>query len=114
MNELLIAVGLFTLIVFMLVSAIMFAKAKLLPSGDIKLVINKEKELVTQPGGKLLGSLAEQGEFDGRALRRAIVYGSVVASFCVEDFGPGRLREVSRDDIEKRFRQFMALTDFHS
>jgi len=64
--------------------------------------------------GGLFGSLAEQGEFDGRALRRAIVYGSVVASFCVEDFGPGRLREVSRDDIEKRFRQFMALTDFHS
>jgi sugar/nucleoside kinase (ribokinase family) len=64
--------------------------------------------------GGLFGSLAEQGEFDGRALRRAIVYGSVVASFCVEDFGPGRLREVTRDDVENRFRQFMALTDFHS
>jgi Na+-transporting NADH:ubiquinone oxidoreductase subunit F len=63
MSELIIAVGLFTLIVFMLVSLIMIAKAKLLPSGDIKMVVNKEKEFVTQPGGKLLGSLADQGIF---------------------------------------------------
>ena len=63
MNELIIAVGLFTLIVLMLVSLIMFAKAKLLPSGDIKMVINKEKEFVAQPGGKLLGSLGDQGIF---------------------------------------------------
>jgi Na+-transporting NADH:ubiquinone oxidoreductase subunit F len=63
MSELLIAVGLFILIVLMMVSLIMFAKAKLLPSGDVKMMINKEKELVTQPGGKLLGSLADQGIF---------------------------------------------------
>jgi len=63
MSELIIAVGLFTLIVFILVSLIMFAKAKLLPSGDIKMVVNKEKEFVTQPGSKLLGSLADQGIF---------------------------------------------------
>lgn len=64
--------------------------------------------------GGMFGSLAEAGSFDGRALRRAIVYGSVVASFCVEDFGPRRLRAVTRDDVGRRFRQFMALTDFHS
>lgn len=64
--------------------------------------------------GGMFGSLAESGNFDGRALRRAIVYGSVVASFCVEDFGPRRLRAVTREDVEQRYRQFMALTDFHS
>ncbi len=64
--------------------------------------------------GGLFGSLAEQQDFDGKALRRAIVYGSVLASFCVEDFGPGRLRQVTRDQVDERFRQFMALTDFHS
>ena len=64
--------------------------------------------------GGMFGSLAESGSFDGRALRRAIVYGSVVASFCVEDFGPRRLRAVTREDVEQRYRQFMALTDFHS
>ena len=64
--------------------------------------------------GALFGSLAESGSYDGRALRRAIVYGSVVASFCVEDFGPRRLRTLTRDDVEQRYRQFMALTDFHT
>ncbi len=64
--------------------------------------------------GALFGSLAETGSYDGRALRRAIVYGSVVASFCVEDFGPRRLRTLTRDDVEQRYRQFMALTDFHT
>jgi Na+-transporting NADH:ubiquinone oxidoreductase subunit F len=63
MSELIIAVGLFTLIVLMMVSLIMFAKAKLLPRSDVKVVVNKEKELVTQPGGKLLSSLADQGIF---------------------------------------------------
>jgi len=63
--------------------------------------------------GGMFGSLAEAKSFDRKALRRAIVYGSVLASFCVEDFGPNRLRTLSRDDVERRFRHFMALTDFH-
>ena len=45
------------------------------------------------------------------ALRRAIVYGSVMASFVVEDFGMHRLRTLTRDDIERRYRQFVSLTD---
>jgi sugar/nucleoside kinase (ribokinase family) len=63
--------------------------------------------------GGLFGSLAEARSFDRKALRRAIVYGSVLASYCVEDFGPNRLRTLTREEIEARFRQFMALTDFH-
>jgi len=63
--------------------------------------------------GGLFGSLARAGSFDKRAMRRAIVYGSVMASFCVEDFGPNRLRTLTLEEIEGRFRQFMALTDFH-
>jgi sugar/nucleoside kinase (ribokinase family) len=64
--------------------------------------------------GGLFGSLAEAGEVTKRSLRRAIVHGSVVASFAVEDFGLGRLKTLSREEIDGRFRQFMALTDFHS
>jgi sugar/nucleoside kinase (ribokinase family) len=64
--------------------------------------------------GGLFGSLAEAGEFTGKALRRAIVHGSVVASFAVEDFGLDRLKPLSRGDIDDRYRAFMALTDFHS
>lgn len=64
--------------------------------------------------GGLFGSLAEAGEVTRRSLRRAIVHGSVVASFAVEDFGLGRLKTLSREDVDQRYRQFMALTDFHS
>jgi sugar/nucleoside kinase (ribokinase family) len=64
--------------------------------------------------GGLFGSLAAAGVVDRRSLRRGIVYGSVLASFAVEDFGLNRLRTLGRDEVEARFRQFMALTDFHS
>jgi len=64
--------------------------------------------------GGLFGSLAAAGEVTRKSLRRAIVHGSVVASFAVEDFGLGRLKSLSREDVDGRYRQFMALTDFHT
>jgi sugar/nucleoside kinase (ribokinase family) len=64
--------------------------------------------------GGLFGSLAAAEAVDRRSLRRGIVYGSVLASFAVEDFGLKRLRTLGRDEVDARFRQFMALTDFHS
>lgn len=64
--------------------------------------------------GGLFGSLASDGEVTSRSLRRAIVYGTVVASFTVEDFGLNRLRTLERSEIDARFRQFMAITDFQS
>ena len=62
--------------------------------------------------GGLLGHLAAGGEHSERALRRAIVYGTVLASFVVEDFGGRRMRTLDRDAIERRYRQFVALTEF--
>ena len=64
--------------------------------------------------GGLFGSLAADGEVTRETLRRAIVYGTVVASFTVEDFGLMRLKGLERDEINARFRQFMAITDFQS
>ena len=64
--------------------------------------------------GGLFGSLAEDGEVTSRSLRRAIVYGTVMASFTVEDFGLNRLRTLDRSQLDGRFRQFMAITDFQS
>jgi len=64
--------------------------------------------------GGLFGSLASDGEVTSRTLRRAIVYGTVVASYTVEDFGLNSLRGLERGEIDKRFRQFMAITDFQS
>ncbi|MBP1685963.1 MAG: adenosine kinase [Deltaproteobacteria bacterium] len=61
--------------------------------------------------GGFMGELARSGDTSEAGLRRAIVYGSVVASFVVEDFGMNRLRTVTKDEIEHRYRQFVALTD---
>jgi sugar/nucleoside kinase (ribokinase family) len=64
--------------------------------------------------GGFLGQLARSGDQSQRGIRRAIVYGSVVASFTVEDFGVKRLTTASLPDIEERFERFVELTDFHT
>ncbi len=64
--------------------------------------------------GGFLGHLARSGDQSQGGLRRAIVYGSVVASFTVEDFGVKRLTDVSLAEIEERYQRFVDLTDFHS
>jgi Na+-transporting NADH:ubiquinone oxidoreductase subunit F len=61
--EILIGVTMFTVIVLALVILILVAKAKLVASGDVKIVVNEEKELVVPAGDKLLGVLANQGIF---------------------------------------------------
>jgi sugar/nucleoside kinase (ribokinase family) len=62
--------------------------------------------------GGFLGYLAQANDLSEASLRKAIVYGSVVASFVVEDFSLRRLRTLTRDDIERRYRQFVSLTEF--
>jgi len=64
--------------------------------------------------GGFLGQLARSGDQSQGGLRRAIVYGSVVASFTVEDFGVKRLTDLSLVEIEERYQRFVQLTDFHS
>jgi sugar/nucleoside kinase (ribokinase family) len=64
--------------------------------------------------GGLMGHLARTGDRSDGGLRRAIVYGSVVASFTVEDFGVKRLTTVKLPQIEERYQRFVQLTDFHT
>jgi sugar/nucleoside kinase (ribokinase family) len=64
--------------------------------------------------GGFMGQLARSGDQSQGGLRRAIVYGSVVASFTVEDFGVKRLTELSMAEVEERYRRFVELTDFRS
>lgn len=64
--------------------------------------------------GGLMGQLARSGDLSQGSLRRGIVYGSVVASFTVEDFGVKRLAGLSLPEIEERYQKFIELTDFHS
>jgi sugar/nucleoside kinase (ribokinase family) len=62
--------------------------------------------------GGFMGYLATSGNEDHATLRHAMVLGSVMASFTVEDFSLERLRKVTRGDIETRFAQLRQLTRF--
>lgn len=62
--------------------------------------------------GGFLGYLASRREVHDRELRRAIVFGSVLASFTVEKFSLDRLREISLRDVHERYTDFRALTHF--
>ena len=62
--------------------------------------------------GGFLGYLASRREFDDRELRRAIIFGSVLASFTVEKLSLDRLREISLREIQKRYAEFRKLTHF--
>ena len=62
--------------------------------------------------GGLLGYLAATGDLSEAGFRRGIVYGSVLASFIVEDFGGRRFRTLTKDDVERRYKRFVALTEF--
>ncbi len=62
--------------------------------------------------GGFLGYLASRSEIHDRELRRAIIFGSVLASFTVEKFSLDRLREISLREIHERYADFRALTHF--
>jgi sugar/nucleoside kinase (ribokinase family) len=62
--------------------------------------------------GGFLGYLASRTEIHEREMRRAIIFGSVLASFTVEKFSLDRLREITLDDVYERYQAFRALTHF--
>jgi len=59
--------------------------------------------------GGMLGYLDACGQSDVAALRRAVVRGTVTASFTIEDFSLTRLRGVTADEVEARVRRFVAM-----
>jgi sugar/nucleoside kinase (ribokinase family) len=60
--------------------------------------------------GGFVGHLAAMDRVDAATMRRAIVYGSVMASFAVEDFSLNRLTRLTSDEIGQRYEQFGDLT----
>jgi len=69
--------------------------------------------------GGFVGYLAERGldlrnngQVDARELHRAVIYGSVMGSFCCEQFGVERFRTLTRKDIDQRFEEFRRFTAF--
>lgn len=62
--------------------------------------------------GGFMGHLAKTGDISFDNMKRAIIIGSAMASFCVEKFGPTRLKEITKEDIDIRIQQFKDLVSF--
>jgi sugar/nucleoside kinase (ribokinase family) len=62
--------------------------------------------------GGFFGYLAQSSSIDTATLRRAMIFGSVMGSFCVEDFGTARLERLTEDEINARYRELRKLTNF--
>ena len=62
--------------------------------------------------GGFMGYLSSQEKLDEAAMRRAMIFGSVMASFNVEEFGTSRVQRLTPDEINKRFRAFKQMTNF--
>jgi sugar/nucleoside kinase (ribokinase family) len=62
--------------------------------------------------GGFIGHIAATRDVSFNNMKSAIIVGSALASFCVEKFGPDRLKEISRKDIDNRISQFVELVSF--
>ena len=62
--------------------------------------------------GGFMGHLAKTGDISFDNMKRGIIVGSAMASFCVEKFGPTRLKEITKEDIDRRIHQFKELVSF--
>ena len=62
--------------------------------------------------GGFIGYLASTDDISFDNMKRAIINGSAMASFCVEKFGPEKLLSITKQDVEDRIEQFVALANF--
>lgn len=62
--------------------------------------------------GGFSGFLAASGDISFENLKRAVIHGSNLASFCVERFGTKRMQNLKRDEVDDRLHQFKTLTQF--
>ena len=62
--------------------------------------------------GGFIGYIAKTGDISFENMKRAIIYGSAMASFCVEKFGTERLKELDIEDIHDRVEEFVSLSQF--
>jgi len=62
-------------------------------------------------GGALTGYLAKTQDLSEANLRKAVIYGSVIASFNAEDFSIEKLKKIKHEDIEKRYKEFKDIVE---
>ena len=62
--------------------------------------------------GGFMGYISSTDDTSFENMKRAIIHGSAMASFCVEKFGTEKLLEITKEEVEKRIDQFVALSSF--
>lgn len=62
--------------------------------------------------GGFIGYLSRVDDISFESMKGAIIAGSAMASYCVEKFGPTRLKEINAEDISRRVNEFVALANF--
>jgi sugar/nucleoside kinase (ribokinase family) len=62
--------------------------------------------------GGMMGYLAEQGNYSAHTLKQALAYGTIVASFNVEDFSLDRMKQIDRADLETRMKAYHRMLSF--
>ncbi|UAY52302.1 PfkB family carbohydrate kinase [Ferruginibacter albus] len=62
--------------------------------------------------GGFIGHLAKTKDISFENMKTAIIVGSALASFCVEKFGPERIKEITKEDIDRRLAEFVQLVNF--
>jgi len=62
--------------------------------------------------GGFMGYISKTGDISFENMKRAVIYGSAAASFCVEKFGTKRLEELSAPEITERVKKFVSLVNF--
>jgi sugar/nucleoside kinase (ribokinase family) len=77
------------------------------------------KEIVIDPtgagdsyAGAFMGFLNNTDKIDALSLKKGMVYGTIVSSFTIEDFGIERLRNLKREDVENRLKEYKEMIDF--
>lgn len=81
------------------------------PAFPTELVIDPTGAGDTFAGG-FMGYLAKNGNDEDKVFRQALLYGSIMASFCVEGFSIERLKEVQMPEVQKRFEKFKQMLVF--
>ncbi len=62
--------------------------------------------------GGFMGYIAKTGDISFEGMKKAVVYGSAMASFCVEEFSLGKMKTLTQQDIDRRIQRFVDLTSF--
>jgi len=93
--------------------AVLFHKGKMFFAPALPLAVVKDPTGAGDTfAGGFMGYLAKTGELSYESLKTAIIYGSAMASFCVEEFSLGKMKTLTQKDIAARVKLFVDMSQF--